>query len=111
MPLLTRVIPAVLYSTLKGSHRHQYGDSCRCHGIGFAIPIDQAKQLQATLESGQKAAHPYIGVQMVNLTPDLAWANNQNPNSSMIVPEVSGILVVKVLPNTPPKKPVSVAGM
>ncbi len=63
-------------------------------GIGFAIPIDRAKQLQATLESGQKVAHPYIGVQMVNLTPDLAQANNQNPNSAMIVPEVSGILVV-----------------
>jgi S1-C subfamily serine protease len=49
-------------------------------------------------------AHPYIGVQMVNLTPDLARANNQNPNSAMIVPEVSGILVVKVLPNTPAEK-------
>jgi len=73
-------------------------------GIGFAIPIDRAKQLQATLESGQKVAHPYIGVQMVNLTPDLAQANNQNPNSAMIVPEVSGILVVKVLPNTPAEK-------
>jgi S1-C subfamily serine protease len=73
-------------------------------GIGFAIPIDRAKQLQATLESGQKVAHPYIGVQMVNLTPDLARANNQNPNSAMIVPEVSGILVVKVLPNTPAEK-------
>ncbi|MFN6186301.1 MAG: PDZ domain-containing protein, partial [Microcystis sp.] len=73
-------------------------------GIGFAIPIDRAKQLQATLEAGQKVAHPYIGVQMVNLTPDLARANNQNPNSAMIVPEVSGILVVKVLPNTPAEK-------
>jgi S1-C subfamily serine protease len=73
-------------------------------GIGFAIPIDRAKQLQATLESGQKVAHPYISVQMVNLTPDLARANNQNPNSPMIVPEVSGILVVKVLPNTPAEK-------
>ncbi|MCA2686098.1 MAG: HhoA/HhoB/HtrA family serine endopeptidase [Microcystis sp.] len=73
-------------------------------GIGFAIPIDRAKQLQATLESGQKVAHPYIGVQMVNLTPDLARANNQNPNSAMIVPKVSGILVVKVLPNTPAEK-------
>ena len=73
-------------------------------GIGFAIPIDRAKQLQVTLESGQKVAHPYIGVQMVNLTPDLARANNQNPNSPMIVPEVSGILVVKVLPNTPAEK-------
>jgi S1-C subfamily serine protease len=73
-------------------------------GIGFAIPIDRAKELQATLEAGQKVAHPYIGVQMVNLTPDLARANNQDPNSPILVPEVSGILVVKVLPNTPAEK-------
>jgi S1-C subfamily serine protease len=73
-------------------------------GIGFAIPIDRAKELQATLEAGKKVAHPYIGVQMVNITPDLARANNQDPNSPIIVPEVSGILVVKVLPNTPAEK-------
>lgn len=73
-------------------------------GIGFAIPIDRAKELQATLETGQKVAHPYIGVQMVNLTPDIARANNQDPNSPIIVPEVTGILVMKVLPNTPAEK-------
>jgi S1-C subfamily serine protease len=70
-------------------------------GIGFAIPIDRAKALQSTLEAGNKVAHPYIGVQMTNLTPDLARANNQDPNASAIIPEVEGILVVKVLPNTP----------
>jgi S1-C subfamily serine protease len=70
-------------------------------GIGFAIPIDRAKALQSTLEAGKKVAHPYIGVQMTNLTPDLARANNQDPNASAIIPEVQGILVVKVLPNTP----------
>jgi S1-C subfamily serine protease len=73
-------------------------------GIGFAIPIDRAKALQATLTAGKTVAHPYIGVQMVNLTPDLARENNQNPNSPLIVPEVNGILVVKVLPNTPAQK-------
>jgi S1-C subfamily serine protease len=73
-------------------------------GIGFAIPIDRAKELQATLEAGKKVAHPYIGVQMVNITPDLARTNNQDPNSPIIVPEVSGVLVVKVLPNTPAEK-------
>jgi len=104
MPLLTRVIPRSVTQRPRGSHRHQSAIRADAMGIGFAIPIDRAKQLQATLESGQKVAHPYIGVQMVNLTPDLARANNQNPNSPMIVPEVSGILVVKVLPNTPAEK-------
>ncbi|MEB3175494.1 MAG: trypsin-like peptidase domain-containing protein, partial [Cyanobacteriota bacterium] len=51
-------------------------------GIGFAIPINRAKTLQQTLAAGQKVPHPYIGVQMVNLTPELARQNNQDPNSA-----------------------------
>ncbi len=70
-------------------------------GIGFAIPINKAKALQQTLAAGKEVPHPYIGVEMVNLTPELARDNNQNPNSSIMLPEVEGILVVRVLPNTP----------
>ncbi|MEG3438451.1 HhoA/HhoB/HtrA family serine endopeptidase [Pannus brasiliensis CCIBt3594] len=73
-------------------------------GIGFAIPIDRAKALQTTLEAGKRVAHPYIGVQMVNLTPELARANNQDPDSPFAIPEVNGILVVSVLPDTPAQK-------
>ncbi|MEB3226853.1 MAG: HhoA/HhoB/HtrA family serine endopeptidase [Synechocystis sp.] len=74
------------------------------NGIGFAIPIDQAKALQNTLIAGQKVPHPYIGVQMVNLTADLARQNNRNPNSPFIVAEVDGILVMRVLPDTPAER-------
>ncbi|YAI81459.1 MAG: HhoA/HhoB/HtrA family serine endopeptidase [cyanobacterium endosymbiont of Rhopalodia sterrenbergii] len=70
-------------------------------GIGFAIPINKAKTLQNILVSGQKVPHPYIGVQMVNLTPELARENNRNSNSPILIPEVEGILVVQVVPNTP----------
>ena len=70
-------------------------------GIGFAIPINKAKALQNTLVSGEKVHHPYIGVQMVNLTPELARENNQNSNSPILIPEVEGILVVQVVPLTP----------
>lgn len=73
-------------------------------GIGFAIPINKAKSLQNFLSAGKQVPHPYIGVQMLNLTPELAQENNQNPNSPMLVPEVEGILVVRVLPNTPAEK-------
>ncbi|BFM38135.1 HhoA/HhoB/HtrA family serine endopeptidase [Synechocystis sp. LKSZ1] len=73
-------------------------------GIGFAIPINQAKALQKTLAAGQKVPHPYIGVQMVNLTPELARQNNRDPNSPFVIPEVEGILVVRVLPNTPAER-------
>jgi S1-C subfamily serine protease len=73
-------------------------------GIGFAIPINRAKSLESTLASGKKVPHPYIGVQMINLTPKLAKQNNQDPNSPFLIPEVTGILVVNVVPNTPAQK-------
>ena len=50
---------------------------------------------------GEKIAHPYLGVQMENLTPELAKANNTDPNSPLNVPEVEGVLVVRVVPNSP----------
>ena len=73
-------------------------------GIGFAIPINQAKSLESLLASGQKIPHPYIGIQMVNLTADLAKQNNRDPNSPFLIAEVEGILVVRVIPNTPAER-------
>ena len=71
------------------------------NGIGFAIPIDKAKSLKDTLAAGQKVPHPYVGIQMITLTPEIARENNQNPNSDFFVPEIEGVLVVRVIPNTP----------
>lgn len=73
-------------------------------GIGFAIPIDKAKQIVAQLERYGKVAHPYLGVQMITLTPQLARQNNSDPNSPIQVPEVNGVLVVGVIPNSPAAK-------
>ena len=74
------------------------------NGIGFAIPIDKAKSIKDSLAAGQKIPHPYIGVQMITLTPELAKQNNQDPNSPFIIPEVDGVLVIRVLSNTPAEK-------
>lgn len=73
-------------------------------GIGFAIPIDKAKQITTTLIRGGKVSHPYLGLQMTTLTPALAAENNNDPNSPIPLPEVNGVLVVQVLPNTPAAK-------
>ncbi|HEY9875743.1 MAG TPA: HhoA/HhoB/HtrA family serine endopeptidase [Candidatus Obscuribacterales bacterium] len=70
-------------------------------GIGFAIPINKAKVISSQLAQGMKVHHPYLGIQMTTLTPQLAAENNSDPNSPLQVPEVSGVLVVRVLPNTP----------
>ncbi|MBW4605962.1 MAG: trypsin-like peptidase domain-containing protein [Hassallia sp. WJT32-NPBG1] len=70
-------------------------------GIGFAIPIDKAKAIASQLESGGKVAHPYLGVQMLTLTADAARQNNNDPNSPLQVAEANGVLVMRVLPNSP----------
>ena len=70
-------------------------------GIGFAIPIDKAKAIATQLQRNGKVAHPYLGVQMVTLTPELAKQNNSDPNSMLMIPEVKGVLVLRVVPNSP----------
>lgn len=70
-------------------------------GIGFAIPIDRAKAIKDQLARGETIPHPYIGIQMLTLTPEVAQQFNDDPNSVMLVPEVKGVLVAKVIPNSP----------
>jgi serine protease Do len=40
----------------------------QAQNIGFAIPIDQAKQVVDELENGQTPAHPFLGVDAVDMT-------------------------------------------
>ena len=70
-------------------------------GIGFAIPVDKAKAIKEPLVRGENIPHPYIGVQMLTLTPEVAQQFNDDPNSGMVVPEIKGVLVVRVVPNSP----------
>jgi S1-C subfamily serine protease len=70
-------------------------------GIGFAIPIDKAKTIAYQLQRDGKVAHPYLGVQMITLTPQIAKENNSDPNSQIELPEVNGVLVMRVVPNSP----------
>ncbi|MEM7795947.1 MAG: HhoA/HhoB/HtrA family serine endopeptidase [Cyanobacteria bacterium P01_C01_bin.118] len=70
-------------------------------GIGFAIPINKAKSIQDQLARGERIAHPYLGIQIADLTPEMAKRNNDDPNASMLIPEVTGVLVIRVLSDTP----------
>jgi len=45
-----------------------------------------------------------VGIQMVDLSPEMAKRNNDNPNSTILLPEVNGVLVMQVLPNTPAER-------
>jgi S1-C subfamily serine protease len=70
-------------------------------GIGFAIPIDKAKSIATQLQRGEKVAHPFIGIGMEDLTPELAKQINSNANNPLRIPEINGILVARVIPNSP----------
>jgi S1-C subfamily serine protease len=70
-------------------------------GIGFAIPINKAKEITPVLARGEKVSHPYLGVQIATLTPELAKQNNSDPNAVLQLPEVNGVLVAGIVPNSP----------
>ena len=48
--------------------------------------------------------HPYIGLQLVGLTPKIAREHNRDPNALVELPEHDGALVQSVLPDGPAQK-------
>ncbi|WP_448572167.1 HhoA/HhoB/HtrA family serine endopeptidase [Trichothermofontia sp.] len=73
----------------------------RAQGLGFAIPINTAKHIADQLIATGKVEHPFLGIQMVTLTPETRQEINQDPNSGLRVERDRGVLIVRVLPNTP----------
>ncbi len=70
-------------------------------GIGFAIPINQVKEVKDVLIRGETVPHPFIGIQMLTLTSESIEQHNSQSNAPFILPETEGVLVIEVLPNTP----------
>ncbi|ODG99148.1 serine protease [Nostoc sp. KVJ20] len=73
-------------------------------GLGFAIPINTVQRISNQLIATGKVEHPYLGIQMMGLTPQLKQNINSDPNSGLNVNEDKGVLVVKVVPNSPAAK-------
>jgi len=74
------------------------------NGIGFAIPVNKVKEVKGPLSRGETVQHPFVGIQMVTLTPEMVEENNSNPNALMQLPNRKGVLVVRVMSNTPAEK-------
>ncbi len=69
-------------------------------GLSFAIPINKARLVaQQILERG-RASHPYLGVRLQALTPQLAREVNATGNSCRL-PERNGVVVVDVVAASP----------
>ncbi|WP_293137304.1 HhoA/HhoB/HtrA family serine endopeptidase [Okeania sp. SIO3I5] len=73
-------------------------------GIGFAIPMDRAKVIQEKLVKGESIPHPYIGVRMITLTPEIIQKLNENPNSLIQLPEIDGVLIAQIISGSPAAK-------
>jgi serine protease Do len=67
-------------------------------GIGFAIPINRAKQIAAELIRTGHASHPYLGVQFVDIT-DLT--DDDRAQGGIAENLSKGIVVAHVYPKTP----------
>jgi serine protease Do len=65
-------------------------------GIGFSIPINLTRDIVASLKSKGYVSRAWLGVQIQNLTPELAKAFG--------LKETKGALVAEVMPNSPAKR-------
>lgn len=70
-------------------------------GIGFAIPIVTAQRIAQELITTGRVEHPFIGVRMVSLTPEIREELENLPNREFSLPEGEGVLIVEVVPNSP----------
>ena len=73
-------------------------------GLGFAIPINLAKNVSEQLLKNGEVIHPYLGVQLISLNPKIAKEHNKDPNALVQLPERFGALIQSVIPNSPAEK-------
>jgi S1-C subfamily serine protease len=70
-------------------------------GLGFAIPINTAREIAQELIANGRVEHPYIGIQMRSLSPAVREVfNAEAPNSRKISAE-TGVLILGIQQNSP----------
>ncbi|MGL4620254.1 HhoA/HhoB/HtrA family serine endopeptidase [Chroococcidiopsis sp.] len=73
-------------------------------GLGFAIPIHTAQRIADQLVARGRVEHAFLGIQMLTLTPEVKQQIASDPNSWLNVDEDRGVLVVRVVPDSPAAK-------
>ena len=68
-------------------------------GLGFAIPINTARDIAEELIATGKVEHPYLGIQMAQITPELQRQLKARRNVELSTDK--GVLIVGVVPNSP----------
>ena len=70
-------------------------------GLGFAIPINAVQRISKQIIATGRVAHPYLGVQMVTLTPEIKQQLEVESDGQIQIAADRGVLVVRVVPNSP----------
>ncbi|MEO1466129.1 MAG: HhoA/HhoB/HtrA family serine endopeptidase, partial [Cyanobacteria bacterium J06633_1] len=68
-------------------------------GLGFAIPVNAARDIAEELIAKGKVDHPFLGIQMAKITSELKQELKSRRNLNIDATE--GILIVDVVPNSP----------
>jgi len=69
-------------------------------GLGFAIPINTVKRISQQLATKGRVDHPYLGVQMGELSPELRSQINQS-NVGFKVDRDSGVIILTIAADSP----------
>jgi serine protease Do len=70
-------------------------------GLGFAIPIDTAMRIAEQLITKGRVEHPFLGIEMVPLTPEIKQRLNNRRNSNVRIEAEQGVLIVRVVRGSP----------
>ena len=70
-------------------------------GLGFSIPIETAQRIAQQLITTGKVEHPYLGIQMVDLTPENLEQINSNSDLPFKIQVDRGVVVLRVIPGSP----------
>ncbi|MCX5964448.1 MAG: trypsin-like peptidase domain-containing protein [Cyanobacteria bacterium] len=70
-------------------------------GLGFAIPIDTAQRISKQLFNQGKANHPFLGVQMGDLTSELRDRIKRESDQNLEVTQERGVIILGIAKDSP----------
>ena len=71
-------------------------------GLGFAIPIETAKRIADELFLYGKVEHPFLGISMVDLTPEAKDEINRKLDGK--IKDNQGVVITRVIEDSPAEK-------